>query len=366
MVLLAELLDTFLRGIVLMGVAVALGGIAWGLWVLRAGPRPVMTPSAPIAAVRRGLALVWAGAVAVGVGQGLLLTLKALALSNAFGAEALGDFADTLHFVAGATRILVALAMAAAVAWLQRAIDASSRWLIVAALAVLLAASGAWLTHGTGRVDDRAALMTRTALHQVAASIWVGGLVQLGACWRLARQSPLVDGLWPELVARFSRLAGLSVLALVLSALPLAWTYTESVSGLVGTGYGALLLTKVTLMGAALVLAACNWRIARRGGEPGPQAPLRTRLPRLVETEAIILVMALLTAATLSAQPPAIDVAPADRATLAEVAEVFRPKLPDLHTPSVEIMRRNRAEAATIGGERAPDAYRWSNFSHNV
>jgi putative copper resistance protein D len=29
-------------------------------------------------------------------------------------------------------------------------------------------------------------------------------------------------------------------------------------------------------------------------------------------------------------------------------------------------MRRNRAEAAVVGAERSPDAYRWSNYSHNV
>jgi putative copper resistance protein D len=48
-----------------------------------------------------------------------------------------------------------------------------------------------------------------------------------------------------------------------------------------------------------------------------------------------------------------------------EVVEVFRPKLPSLHTPSVDIMRANRAEAAARG-ERSRDAYLWSNYSHNV
>jgi putative copper resistance protein D len=145
----------------------------------------------------------------------------------------------------------------------------------------------------------------------------------------------------------------------------LTWTYTGSISGLVGTGYGALVLTKTMLLGAALLLAAFNLKGARRAREPRAPAALRTRLPYLVEGEAILLVMILFTAATLSAQPPSVDQAAGDHATVGEVVEVFRPKVPSLHTPSVDIMRANRAEEAALG-ERSRDAYLWSNYSHNV
>ena len=119
------------------------------------------------------------------------------------------------------------------------------------------------------------------------------------------------------------------------------------------------------LLGAALLLAAFNLKAARRAREPRAPAALRTRLPYLVEGEAILLVMILFTAATLSAQPPSVDQAAGDHATVGEVVEVFRPKVPSLHTPSVDLMRANRAEAAARG-ERSRDAYLWSNFSHNV
>src|SRR4030095_7671701 len=66
----------------------------------------------------------------------------------------------------------------------------------------------------------------------------------------------------------------------------------------------------------------------------------------------------------LSSQPPGVDLPDAERATVAEVVEVFRPKVPSLRTPSVETMRESRARAAT--GERTHAAYRWPNFSHNV
>ena len=361
MLFLADFVDTLLRGAVLVGLSLVLGGIAWALWVLRPWQRP-----ASKAAVGLDLTLVCAGAATVAIGQTILLILKALVLSESFDSDVLGSFVVTQHFLAAAVRILVALVVATAVLWLRRAPDRTARWLVVTILSVALAASGAWLTHATGRLEDRAVLMTLTALHQAAAAVWVGGLFHLAGCWWLARRKPTLDVLWPELVGRFSRLALTSVIVLVFAALPVAWMYTASVSGLVGTGYGALVLTKVALMGAALLLAAFNWKSARKRADPGKAGTLRTRLPHLVEAEAIILVMILLTAATLSAQPPSVDLAAAHRATLGEVVEVFRPKLPSLRTPSVEIMRVDRAATAGAIVARSRAAYLWSNYSHNV
>jgi putative copper resistance protein D len=235
-------------------------------------------------------------------------------------------------------------------------------------LAVILAGVSAWLTHATGRLSQRGALMTLTVAHQVAAAVWLGGLAQLAAAGRLARRHPELDARWPMLVARFSRLATAALIVLVASAAPLAWTYTGSAGALVGTSYGSLVLTKSLLLAVTLILGAANFLTVRRlhRGDAGDVAPaLRARLPRLVEAEVIMLVMIVFAAAALSSQPPGVDLPPAGRATVAEVAEVFRPKLPDLQTPSLAVMRVNRAEAA-IRGARSPDAYRWSNFSHNV
>jgi putative copper resistance protein D len=61
-----------------------------------------------------------------------------------------------------------------------------------------------------------------------------------------------------------------------------------------------------------------------------------TRVPFLLQAETMLAIVLLFTAASLSSQPPARDVA--ERATVAEVAEVFRPKLPALRTPSVATM----------------------------
>lgn len=355
MLILAGFLDSLLRGALLVALCLALGGVVWGLVVLRGMPSMLRA---------RALRLLEGAALALAVGQLLLLALKSALLTDLLGTGALAVFAVTEHFAAGITRAALALALAAAGRSLARAPDARGGWAAAGLLAVLLAVASAWLTHANGRLEHRAPLMALTVLHQAAAAIWLGGLVQLAVLGRLARREPAVDAHWPAVVGRFSRLATAAVIALVASAVPLAWTYTGSAPALVGTGYGSLVVTKALLLLVALALGAINFATVR--GAPAPAA-LRARLPRLVEGEAILLVMIVFAASALSSQPPAIDLPPKERATVAEVAEVFRPKIPSLETPSVEAMRRNRAGAgAGAGAGRSVDAYRWSNFSHNM
>jgi putative copper resistance protein D len=352
---LTDFLHTLLHAALLGGTALALGGLAWGLVVLQ-----IWRGDQPRVAITRCLGLVTAGALLLAVCQAALLAVKTLALSEALGGDTLVEFATTLHFGAGSARLLLALGLAGAAAWLGRAPGAWRRWLVVGALAVAIVLAGGWLSHAAARLQHRGLLMTLTVLHQAAVAVWIGGLVQLIALWALARRNPEIDAGWSALLSRFSRLALGSVGLLVLTGLPLAWIYVGTLRGLVGSGYGSLLLTKAALLAVGLVLAAPTaWTIWR--GRVAASTARRTSLPALVEAEAIILVMALFTATGLSSQPPAADLPVADQATLAEVVETFRPKVPSLHTPSLDAMRSNR-----VAGERSADAYRWSNFSHNV
>ncbi len=360
MLVLADFLDSLLRGVLLVSFSLTVGSIPWGLWVLRGLPSPMAE-----LARERCLRILEVGAAVLALCQLMLLTLKALLLAESLGADAVGAFAGTAHFAAGAARTVLALLLAITARRLRRSPDASGGWLVATVLVALLAASGGWLTHASGRLEQRGLLMTLTVVHQAAAGAWLGGLVQTATLWRLVRRRVDADATWSSVVARFSGLAVGYVCVLVLAAIPLAWMYTGGAQALVGTGYGSLVLTKVMLLGMALVLGAFNLLAARRGAAPGALAALRSRLPYLVEAEAIILFMVLFAATALSAQPPAGDVPRTEQATLAEVAEVFRPKLPSLQTPSVDAMRRDRVEGAQKG-ERTRVAYLWSNFSHNV
>jgi putative copper resistance protein D len=305
------------------------------------------------------------GAAALTVCQLVTLGLKAVVLAGYLGPDAFDNYPGTLQFRAGVTRAACAAALAVSALWAHRRPAAVAPWIAVVSLSSLTALSGAWLAHAAGRLDERGALMTLTVLHQVAASIWAGGLVHLGSVWRLGRREAPIRVLWPRVLARFSTLAMFAVVALVAFALPLSRRYVGTWDGLVGTSYGSLVVTKAALLGAALLLAAGNRIAIRAYRRRGTHILLRARVPFLLEAETILAIVLLFTAASLSSQPPARDTT--DHATVAEVIEVFRPKWPSLRTPSVDTMRRNTADPyAAVGGERTYASYSWSNFSHNA
>jgi copper resistance protein D len=357
----ADFFDSLLGGAVLVALSVALGGIAFALLVV-----PRQAGAAAAAARTRCAALVSRAAVALGSCQLAVLGLKVLLLSGYVGPDAFVRFLGTLQCRAGLGRAALAFALAGVTAWARRRPDATPPWAAAAVLAAATAASGAWLVHAAGRLEQRGALMALTVLHQVGAAVWAGGLVSLGAMWRLGRRDAAVGALWPALVARFSRLALGAVVGLCAVALPLARIYVGSWDGLVGTGYGSLVVTKVLLLGATLVLAAGNLAAVRGFRRRGAVSALRARVPYLLEAETILVIVLLFTAASLSSQPPARDTT-SERASVAEVVEVFRPKWPSLRTPSVHTLLRNTSDPyAAVGGERTHASYAWSNFSHNV
>jgi copper resistance protein D len=350
-----------LRGIALLGLALAAGGVVWGLVVLRAPGGVDRSPRA----VKRCLAIVALGAIVLALGRGAALLLENYVLSATLGRSVLAELLRTPHFAAGAVLIGLALALAVTALWLRGTPRAVAGWAVAGLLVALIATSGAWLTHASGRIEHGGPLMLLTVAHQLAAAVWVGGLVQLGALWRLGRHDAASAVAWPVLVRRFSTLAAAAVAGLVLSALPLTWVYAGSWQALVGTGYGALVLAKAALLAAVLAVAFVTRRAVHAGDGLPAGFALRERVPRLAEAETIVLVMILFAAASLSAQPPAVDQSPADTATVAEVVQVFQPKIPSLHAPSIEAMRQSRAAMAS-GAPRTREAYLWSNLSHNV
>jgi putative copper resistance protein D len=357
---LADFAQGLLDGMLLLALAVVVASVPWGLVVLRARRRGPDDP-----ALRRSAAVMVVAAVALAACQTLELVLKARVLADYLGAEALARFADTPQFRAGALRAALALGLAGAAWWLRRRPNALARWVVTGALATLVLVAGGWLVHAAGRLESRSWLMLLTVLHQAGAALWVGGVVQLGALAHLRARSAGVAAEWGAIVARVWRLAVAGVVLLILPGVPLATAYVGSWDGLVGSASGSLVVTKALLMLATLALGALSFRAGRRASR-GDHEPARRHVPVLVEAETMLLVGLLFVAAALSAQPPAVDT-PAEHATIAEVAEVFRPKWPALRTPSLDEKRADVFDPlAVVGGERTAVAYSWSNFSHNV
>lgn len=355
MVALADFTDGLLRGAILVALAIVVGAVPWGTMVLRATRRPPDDPG-----TRRAATLVSAAAVALVACQATLIVLKGIVLETYLGDAAWTEFRGTLQFQGGVLRIGLGLAIAAAGLWLRAAPDAGVRWGLLAALDLALLVGGAMLVHAAGRLEQRPLLIVFTVLHQVAGAVWAGGLLHLVALGRLAARDPRAAALWRDAVPRFARVAVSAVAGILIAAVPLTWIYVGSLPGLIGSGYGSLVVAKVTMMALALAFGARNFLVARRL-DTG-----RSNAPALIEAEALLLVTILFTAAALASQPPAIDTVDT-YPTTSELAQVFAPKWPTLTTPSVANKRAQTVDPlAVVGNERTATAYSWSNFSHNV
>lgn len=135
--------------------------------------------------------------------------------------------------------------------------------------------------------------------HLVCAAFWLGSLYPL---LRVTRLAAVQDA--GVIMARFSRFAVLSVLALFASGLIISWVQLRSLSALITTDYGVDLMIKLALFVALLLLAAYNKRILTPRlllGEPAGAARMRTS----IRCEYVLYVLILGAAAALTLnQPP--------------------------------------------------------------
>jgi copper transport protein len=170
--------------------------------------------------------------------------------------------------------------------------------LLWAALVLGLAFASGLSLSGHSAVDAGASWKSQLAdwVHLSAAMLWIGGLVQLGAVvWPLA----------PELRRRaflgFSRLATALIGALLLAGIYLSFLRLPQVSDLWTTGYGHVLLVKLSLVALALTWGAAHKFLAAPRVSAGSG-----RLRRSLVGESLVGMAVLLAAAVLvDSQPPA-------------------------------------------------------------
>jgi putative copper resistance protein D len=207
---------------------------------------------------------------------------------------------------------------------------AGRRWRASAALLACLSilAGSTMMSHSAARVEYRWMLMALTLGHHAAGGAWIGGLPYLLVALRRTAD----DATAGRLTSRFSCLAMVSVALVTGAGAGLGFIYVGSGAALGGTTYGVMLLAKVVLTGVLLLFGVLNLKIVRavrRGGHPS-LLPLQ----RFAEAEVGIGFTVLLTAASLTSTPPAVDVL-ADRVTGPEIVERMTPRWPRMQTPSL-------------------------------
>jgi putative copper export protein len=411
--------DVLLRGAILVLASLILGGVAWVRLVLRAGPG--VAPSAPTALALRVVAAA-GGLLALAQTSTLLVALTALRTAEDWP---LGELAATMFARGALVRVGLGLAVGCLALRLARRRAAPRTWHAFGAGAVALVLSSAVLSHAIARVESRALLLLLDAAHQLAAAVWIGGLAHLTlyAAFR-ARQvrrprsvgagaartgkgvgglavgagaaSPGrgAGGLFQKVAGsdtsghtvrdgdvdddsspgsfsdddeaddgvvfrRFSTVALVSVVGLIVAGGALTWQYVGEWAGLVGTAYGVMVLSKVILLAIMLALAALNFRAVRQASAaPG------ARVLRLVEVELGLGITVLFAAASLTSLPPAVDVT-TDRATVAEVAERFRPSPPRLTSPPVAELNEKAEPLMGPVTRREAIERAWSEYNHH-
>jgi copper resistance protein D len=291
-------------------------------------------------------------------------TLNALVLRSSGGDLEWSAVLNT-SFVGSACVIVVS-------ALLISAFAARGRVALLLVPAGLVIAGNVITSHAFGRIDGRPLAMAATALHHLATAAWIGGLPYLFITLVRSDEATLSVA-----ARRFSRMAVASVLTLVGAGLMMTWIYVGSGAALYGTSYGVMLIAKVVLLGMLLVLGGSNFLLLRRQMRISASSWLRMR--RSIEVEVVIGIAAILTAASLTSQPPARDLV-AGRVSAQEIRERFTPRRPRLVTPPVSALAPatplNEEESKRFGmplsyvpgatyNRSQPADIEWSEYNHN-
>jgi putative copper resistance protein D len=349
----AGFLDVLLRGLLLTLTSTAVGGVAWLWLVLRVEPGVKPDPSARVA-----LGVVSTAAFLAALAQAAVGLLVLIDLGARTSGLPIGPYLDTTF--ARVTLVRVALAASLGGLALRLVARPAGRglWLTLGALALGLALSSAALSHAAARLEWRALLVALDAVHQLAVSVWVGGLAHLSLHALRTQGHP--DPRDRPIARRFSAVAVASVGALTVTGLALAVLYVAEPAALVGTAYGVMVLSKAALLAVALALGYLNFRLVRRA-TAGASTP---RLARVVEVELGLGVTVLFMAASLTSLPPAGDVR-ADRATVAEVVARFTPAPPRLMSPPIGELLRTADPLMAPPEGRTPVERAWSEYNHH-
>ena len=305
-----------------------------------------------------------------------------LALTQTISAAWTGFFlmqsADlTLRETIGANFILTAgVCVCACLAILAGSAGGWRRNPVMLIPAAVIIATSVISSHAASSMTHQILLGLFTALHQGATAAWIGGLPYL---WMALKSSP-DSQTTRKLVQRFSNLAMASVATLGAAGLGLGLAYVGSWQGLYGTSYGAMVGAKILLFACLLALGGLNFQIVRR--LRNDDGSLLFDLRRFVEVEIGFGVIVILAAASLTSQPPAVDLI-AGRVSSTDIVARLTPRWPQMRTPDFHelayFVAQRQAQSAPTSSTNPgaqPDAqpaetfnnladHEWSEYNHH-
>jgi putative copper resistance protein D len=360
------LLVVLFRGAILCFQTIAVGGITFLLVVARVphlGQESWLHPATRL--------IRWS-ALALALAQLFFIVSNTFILTSSAGVS-VGQALGANYVIAGVLGIAAGLVV---FFWPGGRRDRTNPHLMIPAVAMII--SSVMTSHSASRIEDRYVLAAFTIIHYFATASWIGGLPYLLFVTKKATDLDVIA----RVSYRFSRLAQISVAFLFAAGLGLSICYVGSWNAIYGTAYGLMLSTKLIFFSCLLLLGAANYFLVRTIGERSKDRDARISLGRFAEVEIGIGLTVILTAASLTSQPPGVDLTQ-DRVTLQEIAKRYAPRMPRLTSPELKLIAgstkelRRRAEAE---GRKLPAAFvpgtdplrvntpadiAWSEYNHN-
>lgn len=360
MTALFEFVSGLLDGVALMALALSLGGVACTFVTLR----PMQDRDSRLRLAGHALLGVSLFSICVVAGVRVMqLALKGLALADGFAGATVHVFFQTHLFRSGLCAVLLAVGVAASVAWLRCRVTSVRAWGVALLMLFAFMVNEVEQSHAAGRASGQTWLLVATMVHVCGATIWAGGVTHLMILRWCTRKEDVSR--WPQMVSRFSPL-GIGCVGLIVgSGTFLSWRYVGGWSELIGTSYGNLVLVKIVLFFCVLALAIPNFFSARQWAKGHGRERFHLHVPSSVEVETILAGTLLVTAASLTGLPPSVDVAK-EVVAPAELWIMYAPKIPRLNGP--ERTRVNASELTDLrpGEIGKKEDVRWDRFNHNV
>jgi putative copper export protein len=218
---------------------------------------------------RRLVLLALAGTTAMIIG-----TLVGPAIQLIFGGQLLGDIVTQLG---GAAQLARLAALVATMFFLPDIISGAVvgwRRILALMLVLVIAASMVAQSNAIGGPWEIAKIAA-TGLHVLATCAWLGGLLALATVLIPGEKVQELD----QLIPRFSRVAQLSVVTLVVTGIVHALAVAGGVYQLANSRYGLVLLIKVSIFGLMLLMGNEGRKYAARAAfrlhHPPPDVPVR-------------------------------------------------------------------------------------------